>query len=90
MSISCTSNSWRRVVVVILSVGTNGKLVIEPLPVTKIRRLQAGADLAGDALEVVARAVHEIKAGRVHRLRVVDHVVEGACGILFVRGAEGF
>ena len=35
MSISWMSSWWRRVVVVSLSVGTNGKLVIEPFPVVK-------------------------------------------------------
>ena len=43
MSISCFSSRWRCVVVVIFSVGTNGKFVIEPLPVTNRIRLQPEA-----------------------------------------------
>ena len=53
-------------------------------------QVAAGGDLAGDALEVVARAVHEVEAGLCHRLGVIDHVVDAGAGIFLVRGAEGF
>ena len=53
-------------------------------------QVAAGGDLAGDALEVVARAVHEVEAGLRHRLGVIDHVVDAGAGIFLVCGAEGF
>ena len=56
-------------------------------------QVAARADLAGDAFEVVARAVHEREArvGEVaQRLRVVDDRVEARARVLLVDGAERF
>ena len=44
--------------------------------------------LAGDALEIVARAVHEIEAGRGERIGVVDDVIDRRPRILLVHRAE--
>ena len=87
-SISACSSSYRAVVVTNFSVGTNGKLVIEPLPVVKKIRLQPLRDLAGDRLEVVAGAVHEDVAVAGQRLAVVDHVVEPDLARQLAGGAD--
>src|SRR5687767_8808915 len=46
------------------------------------------SDLAGDAFEIVARAVHEVVAGLGHALAVVDHVVETHIRVLLARRAD--
>ena len=71
----------------ILSVGTNGKLVIDPLPVEH-DHVAARRDLAGNPLEIVAGAVHEVEAGLVDRMGVVDHVVDARPRILLMHRAE--
>jgi len=59
----------------IFNVGTNGKFVTDPLPVTKRKRLQP-APTCPAMPSRSCRAVHEIKSGRVHRLGVVDHRID--------------
>src|SRR5690606_37588850 len=50
-------------------------------------------DLPGDALQIVARPVHEREAGFrefTQRLRITDYGLQRSARILLVHGAEGF
>ena len=51
--------------------------------------VRARGDLSGDALQVVAGAVHEVEAALVHPLGVLDHAVDPHVGVLLHRGADG-
>ena len=56
----------------------------------EVDHIGTGGDLAGDTLQVVAGAIHEVVAGSQRPLAVLDHVVEAHVGVLFRRRADRF
>ena len=69
--------------------GDKRKVGDRAVPRDEEDQVAPGRHLPGDAFEVVARAVHEVKTGRGQRLAVVDHGVYRRTRIFFVHGAEG-
>ena len=63
---------------------------MEPLPVMKEDHVGACGHLSGDALQIVAGAVHEVIARLQHALAVVDDVIQAHLGVALHGGAEGF
>ena len=49
----------------------------------------SGGDLPGDALQVVARAVHEVEPALAHPLGVIYDVVDAYVRVFLPRGADG-
>ena len=45
-------------------------------------------DLSRNALQIIARTIHEVESRRAHRRRVVDHVIDTHLRVFLARGSN--
>ncbi len=65
-----------------------GEIRDRAIPGDEEEEIAPGADLTGDALKVIARAVHEMETGLPHGLGVVDDRLDARARVLLVHRAE--